>query len=47
MPKQMLEGVPTGNRPNQPKQFRFPDRKIGSLQVVSKKFMKDMYCRVQ
>ena len=34
---------PIGDRPNQPKQFRFPDRKFGSSKVVSRKFMKDWF----
>ena len=43
MPKRKCEGVPIGDRPNQPKQFRFPDRKFGSSKVASRKFMKDWF----
>ena len=43
MPKQQFEGVPIIDRPNQPKQFRFPGRKFGSSEVVSRKFMKDWF----
>ena len=43
MPKRKFEGVPIGDRLNQPKQFRFPDRELGSLKVVSREFMKDWF----
>ena len=43
MPKRKCEGVPIGDRPNQPKKFRFRDRKFGSSKVVSRKYMKDWF----
>ena len=41
MSKRKFEGVPIGDKPNQPKQFRFTERKFGSSKVVSRKFVKD------
>ena len=44
MAKRKFEGVPEiGDIPNQPKQFRFPDRQFGSSKVVTRKFMKDWF----
>ena len=43
MLKRKFEGVWIGDRPNQPKQFCFPDRKFGSSIIVSRKFIKDWF----
>ena len=43
MPKRKCEGVLIGDKPNQPKQFRFSDQKFGSSKVISRNFMKDWF----
>lgn len=44
MSKRKLEDVPDiGDVPNQPKQFRFPDRDFGTSKVTKRRFVKDWF----
>ena len=44
MAKRKFEDFPEiGDVPNQPKHFRFPDRKFGSSKIVTRRFVKDWF----
>ena len=44
MPKRKVLNIPEiSEEANQPKKFKFPDRKFGKTKIVSRKFQKDWF----